>query len=432
MYRLPLSGIRVLDLTTGWAGPYASRLLGDMGAEVIKIESVKDWDVTRSLHLLGQDVEKGYNISGFFNHLNRNKLGCALDLSHPQGRELFLKLVALSDAVIEDYRGGVMDDVRLSYDVLRQARPDIILVSISAHGKDGPEAGHVASGTNVEQLAGLASLTGYPDRGPHKSGISYADPVAGISAAAALCAALLYRRRTGRGRWVEVAQRESMASLIGEFFVGFSMNRGQPPLLGNRHRSMAPHGCYPCAGPPEGGWLAIAVASDAEFAALCRVMGRAELAADPRFADVVSRYRHQDELDEAISAWTRGKTPHEAASALQAAGLPAGQAGLPADQAGVAASPVASAADLMQDSHLQERGFFETAAHAEADVRLRRMDGVPWRLSLTPAHVRLNAPCFGEHNDYVLRHLLGLSPEEVAELEREGVAGGEPDGFAHA
>jgi len=416
MYRLPLSGIRVLDLTTGWAGPYASRLLGDMGAEVIKIESVKDWDVTRSLHLLGQDVEKGYNISGFFNHLNRNKLGCALDLSHPQGRELFLKLVALSDAVIEDYRGGVMDDVRLSYDVLRQARPDIILVSISAHGKDGPEAGHVASGTNVEQLAGLASLTGYPDRGPHKSGISYADPVAGISAAAALCAALLYRRRTGRGRWVEVAQRESMASLIGEFFVGFSMNRGQPPLLGNRHRSMAPHGCYPCAGPPEGGWLAIAVASDAEFAALCRVMGRAELAADPRFADVVSRYRHQDELDEEISAWTRGRTPAEAALALQEAGL--------------AASPVPSVADLMEDSHLRQRGFFEKTAHPEAGVW--EMDGVPWRLSLTPAHVRLNAPCFGEHNDYVFRHLLGLSAEEVAELESQGITGSEPDEATHA
>jgi crotonobetainyl-CoA:carnitine CoA-transferase CaiB-like acyl-CoA transferase len=422
MYRLPLSGIRVLDLTTGWAGPYAGRLLGDMGAEVIKIESAKDWDITRAPRLPGGDPEKGYNRSGFFNHLNRNKLGCTLDLSHPRGRELFLRLVTLSDAVIENYGGDVMDGLGLSHDALRQARRDIILVSISAHGKEGPEPGHIASGSHVEQLAGLVSLTGYPDRGPHKSGISYSDPVAGISAAAALCAALLYRRRTGRGRWVEVAQRESMASLIGEFFVGFSMNGRQPPLLGNRHRSMAPHGCYPCAGPPEAGWLAIAVASDAEFAALCRVMGHAELAADPRFADVVSRYRHQDELDEAISAWTRGKTPQEATLALQEAGLPAGQAG-------VAASPVASVADLMEDSHLRERGFFEKTAHAEASVW--EMDGVPWRLSLTPAHVRLNAPCFGEHNDYVLRHLLGRSAEEVAGLEREGVTGGEPDGFAH-
>ena len=417
MYRLPLSGIRVLDLTMGWAGPYASRLLGDMGAEVIKIESAKAWDVTRSPDLWSQDEEKGYNRSGYFNHLNRNKLGCALDLSHPRGRELFLKLVALSDAVMEDYSDDAMDDPGLSYDVLRQVRRDIILVTISAHGKDGPESGHVAGGAHAEQLAGLVSLTGYPDRGPHKSGISCGDPVAGISAAAALCAALLYRRRTGRGRWVEVAQRESMTSLMGEFFVGFSMNGRQPSLLGNRHRSMAPHGCYPCAGPPEAGWLAIAVASDAEFAALCRVMGHPELAADPRFADVVSRYRRQDELDEAISAWTRGKPPGEAASALQAAG--------------VAASPVASVADLMEDPHLRERGFFEKTAHLEAGVRLRRMEGVPWRLSLTPAHVRLSAPCFGEHNDYVFRHLLGLSAEEVADLERQGVTGHEPDEAVH-
>jgi crotonobetainyl-CoA:carnitine CoA-transferase CaiB-like acyl-CoA transferase len=416
MYRLPLSGIRVLDVTMAWAGPYASRLLGDMGAEVIKIESVKDWDITRAPRLPGGDPVKGHNRSGYFNHLNRNKLGCTLDLSHPRGRELFLKLVALSDAVIENYDGDVMDGLGLSYDALRQARPDIILVSISAHGKEGPESGHIANGTQVEQLAGLASLTGYPDRGPHNSGISYGDPVAGISAAAALCAALLYRRRTGRGRWVEVAQRESMASLIGEFFVGFSMNGRQPPLLGNRHRSMAPHGCYPCAGPPEADWLAIAVASDAEFADLCRVMGRAELAADPRFADVVSRYRHQDELDEVISAWTKTRTPAEAALALQEAGL--------------AASPVPSVADLMENPHLRQRGFFEKTAHPEAGVW--EMDGVPWRLSLTPAHVRLNAPCFGEHNDYVFRHLLGLSTEEVAELESQGVTGREPDEAVHA
>jgi benzylsuccinate CoA-transferase BbsF subunit len=414
MYRLPLSGIRVLDLTTGWAGPYASRLLGDMGAEVIKIESAKNWDPTRSSDLLGQEEEKDYNRSAYFNHLNRNKFGCTLDLSHSRGRELFLKLVTLSDAVMEDHGAGLMEDLGLSYDVLRQARPDIILVSISVHGKDGPEAGHVANGTHAERLAGLASLTGYPDRGPHKSGISYGDPVAGISAAAAFCAALLYRRRTGRGRWVEVAQRESITSLIGEFFVRFSMNGRQPPLLGNRHHSMAPHGCYPCAG--EDRWLAIAVASDVEFAALCRVMGRPELAADPRFADVVSRYRHQDELDEAISAWTREKAPQEVTLALQ--------------EARVAASPVASVADLMDDSHLRERGFFEKTAHPEAGVW--EMEGVPWRLSLTPAHVRLNAPCFGQHNEYVFRHLLGLSAEELASLERQGVAGREPEEAIHA
>jgi benzylsuccinate CoA-transferase BbsF subunit len=282
-----------------------------------------------------------------------------------------------------------------------------------AHGRDGPEAHHIAYGTHVEQMAGLVSLTGYPDRGPHKTGTSYGDPVAGISAAAAVCAALLYRRRTGRGCWVEVAQRESMTNVIGELFVGFSMNGRQPPLLGDRHGSMAPHGCYPCAGDDR--WLAIAVGSDGEFAALCRVMGHPELAADPRFADVVSRHRHQDELDEAISRWTGEKAPQEAASALQ--------------EAGVAASPVLSVLDLMEDPHLRERRFFERTAHADAGVW--EMDGVPWRLSLTPAHVRLNAPCFAEHNDYVFGHLLGLSADEVAELERQGVTSRAPDESVH-
>lgn len=414
MYRLPLSDLRILDLTTAWAGPYAARLLADMGVEVIKVESARNWDLLRALSLLGRDVERAYNKSAYFNHVNRNKLGCALDLSQARGRELFLKLVARSDAVIENYRASVMDDLGLSYDVLRQAKRDIILVSMPAHGKDGPEAHHIAYGTHVEQMAGLVSLTGYPDRGPHKSGTSYGDPVAGISAAAALCAALLHRRRTGRGCWVEVAQRESMTNVIGEFFVGFSMNGRQPPLLGDRHRSMAPHGCYPCAGDDR--WLTIAVGSDAEFAALCRVMGHPELAVDPRFADVVSRHRHQDELDEAISAWTRERAPQEAASALQ--------------EAGVAASPVLSVLDLMEDPHLRERRFFERTAHAEAGVW--EMDGVPWRLSLTPAHVRLNAPCFAEHNDYVFRDLLGLSADEVADLERQGVTASAPDEAVHA
>ncbi len=413
MHRLPLSDIRVLDLTTAWAGPYTGRLLADMGVEVVKIESAKNWDVIRALSLLPPETERAYNKSAFFNHANRNKLGCALDLSHPRGRDLFLKLVAQSDAVIENHRPGVLDGLGLSYDVLRQARRDIILVSMPAHGRDGPDAGHLGYGTHMEQMAGLVSLTGYPDRGPHKTGISYGDPVAALSAAAAFCAALLYRRRTGDGCWVDVAQRESMTNVIGEFFVGFSMNGRQPPMLGNRHRSMAPHGCYPCAGDDR--WLAIAVGSDAELAALCHAMGRPELASDARFADVVSRYRHQDELDEAISGWTKNVAPQEAASLLQ--------------NAGVAASPVPSVVDLMNDPHLRHRRFFEQTAHAEAGVW--DMDGVPWRLSLTPAHVRLNGPCFGEHSDYVFRDLLGLSAEEVAELERLGVTAREPDDAVH-
>jgi crotonobetainyl-CoA:carnitine CoA-transferase CaiB-like acyl-CoA transferase len=407
-YRLPLDGIRILDLTMAWAGPYATRLLADMGAEVVKIESARNWDLLRALHFLGRDTERWYDKSAYFNHLNRNKLGCALDLSTPGSRELFLALVSKSDVVIENLRPGALEDLGLTYGTLCSARPDVILVSMPAHGGGGPESHRIAYGTNVEQVAGLTSVTGYVGGEPHKSGISYGDPVAGIAAAGAVGAALLYRRRTGRGQYVELAQRETMTSLIGEFVVGYGMNGRQPPFLGNRHRSMAPHGVYPCAGDDQ--WLALAVGSDEEFAGLCRAIERPELAADARFADVVSRYRHQDDLDEIIGAWTRERTPAEAAERLQ------GEE--------VAASPVLSIAQLMADRHLRARGFFETVSHAEAGVW--DVDGVAWRFSGTPGHVRLPAPCFAEHNGYVFGELLGLSAAEIESLEAEGVIGNEP------
>jgi crotonobetainyl-CoA:carnitine CoA-transferase CaiB-like acyl-CoA transferase len=398
-YRLPLDGIRILDLTMTWAGPYATRLLADMGAEVIKIEAAENWDLLRALHFLGRETERWYDKSAFFNHLNRNKLGCALDLSTPRGRELFLGLVPKSDVVIENLRPGALEDLGLTYE---------ILVSMPAQGGGGPESHHMAYGTNVEQLGGLTSLTGYVGGEPHKSGISYGDPVAGVAAAGAVGAALLHRRRTGRGQYVELAQRENMTNLIGEFVVGYGMNGRQPPFLGNRHRSMAPHGVYPCAGDDQ--WLALAVGSDEEFAGLCRAIERPALATEARFADVVSRYRHQDELDEIVGAWTRERTPDEAAERLQGEG--------------VAASPVLSIAQLMADRHLRARGFFETVSHAEAGVW--DVDGVVWRFSGTPGHVRLPAPCFAEHNGYVFGELLGLSAAEIESLEAEGVIGRAP------
>jgi len=407
-YRLPLAGVRILDLTMAWAGPYATRLLADMGAEAIKIEAADNWDLARSLHFLGHETERWYNKSAFFNHLNRNKLACALDLSQARGRELFLGLVEKSDVLIENLRPGALEGLGLTYETMCAARPDIILVSMPGHGKGGPESDYITCGTHVEQLSGLTSLTGYAGGEPRKSGISYGDPVAGIAAAGAVAAALLYRRRTGRGQHVEVAQRETMTNLIGEFVVGYSMNGRQPPRLGNRHRSMAPHGAYPCAG--EDRWVALAVGSDDEFAGLCRAIGWPDLASDPRFADVVSRYRHQDEIDAIISEWSRNRTPEEAGQALQ--------------QEGVAASPVLSIPQLMDDPHLRARDFFESVSHAEAGVW--DMDGVAWRCSGTPAHVRLPAPCFAEHNRYVFGELLGLSTAEIESLEEDGVIGSAP------
>ncbi|HEY8491945.1 MAG TPA: CoA transferase [Dehalococcoidia bacterium] len=412
--RLPLEGIRILDLTMVWAGPFATRLLGDMGAEVIKVEAARAWDLLRILGLQPRETPEIWNKSAYFAHNNRNKYACTLDLTHQRGRELLLRLVAASDVVIENYRADVLERLGLGYETLRSARPDIILVSMPAHGATGPEAGGIAYGTHVEQLSGLASLTGYPDDPqPYKSGIAYGDPWAGTTAAAAVLAALLYRRRTGKGQRIEVAHREALTNVIGEYVLAYAMDGRQPPFLGNRHPLHAPHGVYPCAGDDQ--WVAVACESDEEFRRLCDAIGRPELAEDPRFATEAARLQHQDELDDAVRAWTSGRDHYQAMHQLQAAGVTAGA--------------VLSVPEVHQDPHLRARGFWEPVAHpgfATWDV-----DGVAWRLSRTPAHIRLPAPRFGEHNDYVFRTLLGLSDEEIIALEREGVIGGEPDLSLH-
>jgi crotonobetainyl-CoA:carnitine CoA-transferase CaiB-like acyl-CoA transferase len=414
MFRLPLHEVRVLDLTMAWAGPYGTRLLADMGAEVIKIEAAKGWDLLRIFTGMAPDTERAWDKSSFFNFLNRNKYGCALDLSAERGRELFLRLVAVSDVVIENFRSEVMDNLGLGYNVLSAVNEQIIMVSMPGHGKSGPEKGFVVFGTNVEQLSGLCSLTGYADGGPLKTGISYGDPVAGTAAAAAVALALWDRRRTGGGQYIEVAQRETLVNHIGEFIVAQSLGVEQPARRGNRHSSMAPHGCYPCAG--EDQWLTIACEDDGQFAALCGVIGRPELARDARFADVVSRHRNQDALDAEIATWTRERDKNEAAEALQAAGIPA--------------SAVETVPDVLADPHLRARGFFEPVSHAVAGIA--DVDGPHWRMSETPAHIRLPAPSFGEHNSWVFRELLGLSEEEIAALKAEGVTADAPDWSVHA
>lgn len=413
MYRLPLHGIRVLDLTMAWAGPYGTRLLADMGAEVIKVESVNNWDVLRALNGQRPDVERVWDKSPYFNALNRNKYGCALDLAKPKGRELFLRLAAMSDVVIDNFRAEVMDNLGLTYEALATVNDQIIVVSMPGHGKTGPERDFVTYGTTIELLSGLAHLSGYEGGPPRKTGIAYPDPLAGIAAAGAVALALWDRRRTGRGQYVELAQRENMMSVIGEFIVAFSLNGREPPRRGNRHCSMAPHGCYPSVGDDQ--WLTIACENDAQFAALCSAIGRPGLPLDERFADVVSRYRNQNALDEIIAAWSRDRTKEEAAEALQAAGVPA--------------MPVLSVPEVFGDEHLSAREFFEPVSHAIAGVW--DIEGPQWQMSETPAHVRLPAPSFAEHNDYVFGELLGLTEEQIAQLEADGVTGTTPNRAVH-
>ncbi len=406
MFRLPLADVRVLDLTIAWAGPYATRLMGDMGAEVIKIEAPNAWDFIRTYTGRPPDSdEQLWEKSPYFNHNNRNKYGISLDITTPRGKELFLRLVEMSDVVVENFRAEVMEGLGLGYEALAAVNERVSLISMPAHGKTGPEKEYVAYGTNADQLSGLSHLTGYADGPPLKTGISYGDPVAATAAAGAVALALWERRHTGRGQYIEVAQRETLTTLIGEEIVAYTMTGREPERRGNRHSSMAPHGAYACAG--DDAWVTIACENDAQFAALCVEIGHPVLANDERFADVMARYRNQDALDELIARWTRDRSAEDAAVALQAVGVPA--------------SPVLSVPAVFADEHLRARGFFETVAHPVAGVS--DVEGPHWRMSVTPGHIRLPAPTFAQHNHYVFGHLLGLSDAEIETLEAEGVAG---------
>lgn len=433
MNRLPLENVRIVDLTMVWAGPFATKLLADMGAQVIKVEGPQSIDLTRSLGLdsiTGKAAaeDRPYDRSAYFNEYNRNKLGLVLDLTHPRGREVLLRLIAVSDVVIENYRPDVTEKLGLGYERIREVRPDIIMVSMPGYAKQGRESRMVGYGPNIEQMSGLAALNGYPDGPPQKTGISYGDPVAGAAAAGAVLAALIHRRRTGRGQYVEVPQRDALISVIGETVMEWSMNRRPMPRSGNRHPWYAPHGCYPCqplpeeegrplvtasaAGPQRATdrWITIAVTDDQEWRGLCDAMGRPDLAADPRFAEALTRWKHQDELDPIIAAWTAGHGDQELCELLQAKGVPAG--------------PVLSPLALAGDPHLAARGFFQVVQHPAMGPNT--VTRPAWRLTQAQASVRRPAPTFGQHTQEILQGLLGMSHEEVRALEQEGITSSAP------
>jgi len=410
---MPLSGIRVIDLTMVWAGPFGTRMLGDYGAEVIKVEAPRQWDLLRSLGQIPREEHHWYNKSAYFNHNNRDKYAVAIDLADERGREVLLELCKVSDIIVENFRSDVMDNLGLGYDAVRAANPKIIYVSMPGHGKTGPERDYVAYGSNVEQLAGLVSLSGYEGDEPMKTGFSYGDPMAGTALVGAVATALRQRSRTGKGLHLELAQRENLTMFVGEHLVDYSLNGQQRLPLGNRHAFLAPHNRYPCAGSDR--WVVIACESDAQFRALATAMGEAALAADPRFATNESRKANEDELDAIIEAWTSVRGHYEVMYHLQRFGIPAGA--------------VLTIPELLADPQLRSRGAW--APHTHPDAGTWEMETPPWKLSRTPGHIRLPAPGFGQHNSYVFRDLLGLSEDRIADLYAAGITADDPDETLH-
>ena len=410
----PLAGIRVVDLTMVWAGPLGTRLLGDYGAEVIKVEGPRQWDLLRGLGGIPRTEPRWYNRAAYFNHNNRNKYAAAIDLRREAGRELLLRLCAKSDVLVENYRASVMDGLGLGFEAVRAASPRIVYLSMPGHGKTGPEAGYVTYGTNVEQLAGLVSVSGYEGGEPLKTGFSYGDPAAGVAVPAAVALGLRQRERTGEAVFIDLAQRENLTGFVGEFVVDYAMN-GQPRApAGNTHPRFAPHGVYRSAG--EDRWIAVACEDDAQFAALCRVIGQPELADDARFADMAARKANERALNAIVEGWTAHVGHYEAMHRLQREGVPAGA--------------VLTIPEVMSDPQLRARGAWSPQTHPDAGTW--EVETPPWRLPRTPGHARLPAPGFAEHNDYVFRELLGLDEDAVARLQADGVTAAEPDAGAHA
>jgi uncharacterized protein (TIGR03382 family) len=403
MKRLPLEGVRVADLTMMWAGPFATRVLAEMGAEILKIESPRAWDNVRTL--LPVEHPEPWNASLYFNDYNRDKKSVTLDLAHPRGRELFLRLAALCDVVIENYRADVLDKLGIGWEVLRAARPDLVLVSMAGFGKTGPERDLVGFGPIVEQMAGLTSLTGYGDDGvPYKTGISYGDPVGGLAAVGAVVLALLQRRRTGQGTWIDLAQRETMAQMAGEAFAAASLREEQPVHRGNRDPRWAPQGVYPCAGNDQ--WLALSVRDDAEWRALVAAIGAADLAS----LSLDSRRARHDEIDARIAAWSQAHDPQAAMESLQARGIPAAR--------------VLDTHDIHWDPHLLAREAWTFLPHPCMQPWPQPLSA--WRLQEASPKPRRHAPLFGEHNREILCGWLGVAESELAELEAAHVIGTAP------
>lgn len=401
--RLPLAGLRVADFSWVWAGPFCTMHLAYLGAEVIKIESHAHLDLLRRLPIAPKGVKPGFDASGPFNQWNQGKKSIQLNLKTPEGLALAKRLIQCSDVVVENFATGVMEELGLGYDELQQLKPDLIVVSISGYGHTGPWKDYIGYGPAIPPLTGLSALTGYPGGSPQELGVSIGDPNAGIMAAAAICAALAARKRTGRGQHIDVALWTAATVLVAEGWMEYVMNGTEPPRQGNRDVWMAPHNCFRCAG--EDAWVAIACGSEDEWRALCQAMGQPQLADDPRFRTARDRKAHEDELEHHITTWTLQHDRWEITRTLQAVG--------------VAAFPSMSSKDLIEDSHLNERGFFVRLPHPQVGTQTHT--GIPWILTNAPNGVRSPAPLLGQHTDEVLRNLLGCTEADIARLRAQQV-----------
>ena len=428
MAKLPLEGIRIVELCPVWAGPFCCMLLADWGAEVIKVESMQHFPVysrglvqARPPVMLANQIWAGYTaymLQGYdpaatpwnrfvmYNCHARNKLGMTVDLRRPEGKEIFKRLVKVSDVVIESNSPRVTEELGLTYDVLKEVKPDLIMLSLSGFGRSGPYKYYRVLGAHQEGFAGHSYIRGYRDMDFTTNVTLYhTDEAGGAHGALAVVMALYHRRRTGKGQHIDMAQSEATIPHLGEAVMDYTMNQRITERLGNRDYHGAIQGCYRCWGRDD--WVNITIRNDEEWQGFCRALGNPPWTKDEKFADHLSRQKNHDELDRHIGEWTRQLGKYEVMRILQAEGVPAG--------------PVMDERDAYTDPHIRERGFFNELTHANCGTHL--YPGVAWKMSKTPNPLRLPPVRLGEHNEYVYKQVIGVSDEEYQELEREGHIG---------
>ncbi len=400
---LALQGIRVLDFTWIHAGPSATRILSDQGAEVIKVES------NNALSVVGGPASATARGLGQRHNWNAGKLSISLNMKTTQGIDIAKRLVAVSDVVAENFSGRVMPSWGLDYDSIRTINPSVIMLSMSGLGRTGPWKDRVSYGQTLQAWSGFTELTGFPDTDPSGPASAYSDAVGGMAGAQAVLLALLHRSRTGRGQWLDVSQFESLTSLtslLDTLALDMSVNGSAAvsTRTGNRpaHGGGAPHGAYRCQG--EDRWVAISVFTDEEWRAFVGALGCPQWTQDERFATSHARERNADALDALVNSWTAQHTAEEAMALLQSAG--------------VAAGVVQTGEDLSRDPQLKERGFFRRVPDHQGEVRI--IESAPYKMSRTPGSVTRGAPAFAADMTYVLRELLGMSDDEVDECAIAG------------
>jgi crotonobetainyl-CoA:carnitine CoA-transferase CaiB-like acyl-CoA transferase len=391
----PLKGIRVLDFSWMLAGPYATRTLADFGAEVIKVQSKKTAKGAES------------NLTGYFNTWNRNKRSITLDLSYPEAREMVLRLTKVSDLVVENFSSRVMSNWGLNYERLTEARPDLIMLSMSAMGQTGPWKDYVGFAPTLHALSGLTFLTSQEEDSPPGLGFAYADIVAGLYGAFAALAALEHRERTGQGQYIDLSEYEALCTLMGPSLLDAFLYEKDVSPPGNRPEGIsgAPCGCYPCSG--EDRWCVLAVFNEEEWQNLCRVLKNPDWTKKERFATAARRKENAKEMDDLLTQWTIQHRAEEVVDLLQGAGIASGV--------------VQNAQDLAEDPQLAARNFFVRLEHPVLGATVSDRFPVRFEEDLTGSWKA--APLLGEDNRYVFRELLGLTEDEFASYIEKGVIG---------